>query len=114
MPRPIVRRTGLSGDAPIKKTGASTISGNVQVDEYRIKSITIMRNGELFDRFNSPQILVPSDFGHELDFVILGHDPCFSGMTSHFQTNEKKSHWINPRSGPIAHFGQGHCVFWMP
>ena len=90
VPRSIARRAGILDDAPVARTGAKGVSGSIDVDEYILRHIAIMRNGEEFDRFNNLRILVPSDYGHGPDFVILGRSPLFSKYDITFSDRRKK------------------------
>ncbi len=90
VPRLTAERTGLLDDSPGMKVDAVGVSGTIDANEHNIRSIAIMRNDEVFDRFDNSKILVPSDYDAGPNFVIMGRDLLFSRYDITFSERRRK------------------------
>lgn len=89
VPRMMAERAGLDSGSGTR-VDAVGVSGTVNVNEHSIRSIAIIRSGKIFDRFDGPRILVPSDYDAGPDFVIMGRDLLFSRYDITFSERRKK------------------------
>jgi len=90
VPRMVAERAGLLDRGPGRRADAVGVYGKVSVDEHRIKSIAVIRNGKIFDRFYGPRMLVPSEYDAGPDFVIMGRDLLFSRYDITFSERRRK------------------------